>query len=95
LDFELPNNAIETSKYNWLTFLPLNMLEQFSKLANIYFLIIGIFQMVPSISISGGSPVIYIPLAIILTISCLKDLFEDLKRRRQDAQENGRMFEVV
>ena len=36
---QYPNNAISTSKYNLLTFLPINMLEQFSKLANIYFLV--------------------------------------------------------
>ena len=36
---QYPNNSISTSKYNLLTFLPINMLEQFSKLANIYFLV--------------------------------------------------------
>ena len=36
---EFPNNSISTSKYNLLTFLPKNIMEQFSKMANLYFLV--------------------------------------------------------
>lgn len=38
-DLDLPNNSISTSKYNLITFLPKNLLEQFSKSANVYFLV--------------------------------------------------------
>lgn len=38
-DMQLPDNSIQTTKYNVLTFLPKNMMEQFSKLANVYFLV--------------------------------------------------------
>ena len=34
-----PDNSIETSKYTCITFLAKNLLEQFSKLANLYFLV--------------------------------------------------------
>lgn len=37
---EFKDNAVKTSKYSILTFLPKNLLEQFSKLANVYFLLI-------------------------------------------------------
>ena len=37
-------NAVRTSKYTLYTLLPLNLSEQFSKLANIYFLIISLLQ---------------------------------------------------
>lgn len=39
VDNTLPNNRITTAKYNWFTFLPKNLAEQFSKLANVYFLV--------------------------------------------------------
>ena len=78
------NNSIKTSKYNFIDFVPLNLIVQFSKLPNIYFLIIGIMQMIPQISISGGFPVIFIPLSIVVSVSALKDLFEDLKRKKSD-----------
>lgn len=36
--FQYVNNYIRTSKYTLLTFLPLNLFEQFLRIANIYFL---------------------------------------------------------
>jgi phospholipid-transporting ATPase len=85
------NNEICTSKYNWITFIPKNFIEQFSKLPNVYFLLIGFLQMIPSISTSKGVPVILGPLAFILIVTALKDLFEDLKRHRQDSEENNKL----
>lgn len=38
------SNKIDTSKYNIITFIPKNLIEQFSKLANIYFLLMMILQ---------------------------------------------------
>lgn len=36
------SNKISTAKYNWLTFLPKNLWEQFHKISNVYFLVIAI-----------------------------------------------------
>lgn len=44
--------------------------------------------MIEPISSSDGKPITYIPLAVIVTISAIKDLFEDLERRRSDSREN-------
>uniref|UniRef100_A0A8C3SSK4 Phospholipid-transporting ATPase n=1 Tax=Chelydra serpentina TaxID=8475 RepID=A0A8C3SSK4_CHESE len=38
------DNAIRTAKYNVLTFLPLNLYEQFHRLANLYFLFVILLQ---------------------------------------------------
>jgi len=37
-----PLNRVTTTKYNWLTFLPLNFYEQFRRAVYFYFLIITI-----------------------------------------------------
>ena len=42
-DLDLCDNKISTSKYTCLTFLPKNLMLQFSKLANIYFLVFSSF----------------------------------------------------
>lgn len=63
----------------------MNLMIQFSKVANIYFLIIGVMQMIESISVSGGFPVIFIPLSIVVGVSGFKDFYEDLKRKNSDA----------
>jgi phospholipid-transporting ATPase len=44
--------------------------------------------MIPIISISGNVPVMLGPLAIVLIVSMIKDIFEDCKRHRSDNQEN-------
>lgn len=84
-------NLISTSKYNAITFLPKNMLEQFKKLANVYFLIIAVLQSIPDISNSGGVPNILLPLGLVLTISGIKDFLEDRKRKISDNEENNRI----
>lgn len=39
-DRRFVRNKIRTTKYTWLTFIPKNLFEQFSKMANVYFLFI-------------------------------------------------------
>lgn len=52
-------------------------------------------QIIKEISISNGQPVIYMPLAVILSITAIKDLFEDMKRHKSDNEENGRKVWVL
>jgi phospholipid-transporting ATPase len=88
-DNALPDNAIHTSKYNFFTFLPKNILEQYSKIANVYFLGLGILQMISSITNSDGQPTIWLPLFAINIATAGKDLYEDIKRKNQDSDENN------
>ena len=78
-------NVVRTSKYNVMTFLPLNLLNQFKKMANVYFLIIAFMQTIKSISISDGKSVMAIPLVFVIMVSMVKDAFEDYKRHQSDA----------
>ena len=57
-------------------------------MANVYFVIIGILQLIPSISNSNGVPAQLFPLAAVIFISMMKDLFEDWKRHKSDNAEN-------
>lgn len=50
LNAEFPTNKIRTTKYTLLTFLPLNLLEQFSRHINRYFLLIACLQLVSAIT---------------------------------------------
>ena len=87
-------NAISTSKYTTFDFLPKILFEQFSKVVNIYFLIIAFFQMIKEISNSGGRPVILLPLAIVVSINGAKDFYEDWKRKKSDEEENDKKVYV-
>ncbi|CAD5227253.1 unnamed protein product [Bursaphelenchus xylophilus] len=92
--FKYADNYIKTSKYNLITFLPKNLFEQFQRLANFYFLVLMVLQLIPWIS----SIVWYstaIPLAIVLGFSAAKDAYDDIQRHRSDSQVNNRISYVV
>lgn len=63
---------------------------QFTKLANLYFGILTIMECYPPISDSGGVPVLGVPLAFVVSLSMLKDAYEDYLRHVQDNDENNR-----
>ncbi|XP_029025689.1 phospholipid-transporting ATPase IC [Betta splendens] len=87
-------NAIRTYKYNVLTFLPLNLYEQFKRVANLYFLALLILQIVPDISTLPWYTTL-IPLVVVLAITAIKDLVDDLARHRMDKEINNRKCEVL
>lgn len=78
------NNKISTAKYNCLTFLPLNLFTQFSKMANFYFLVLFFMELIPQISEPGGAATMAMPLAFVVGVSMIKDIFEDRKRNKSD-----------
>uniref|UniRef100_A0A9J8A2D4 Phospholipid-transporting ATPase n=1 Tax=Cyprinus carpio carpio TaxID=630221 RepID=A0A9J8A2D4_CYPCA len=82
-------NAIKTYKYNFLTFLPLNLYEQFKRAANLYFLCLLILQIIPQISTLPWYTTL-VPLVLVLGITAIKDLVDDLARHRMDKEINNR-----
>ncbi len=78
-----------------LSFLPKNLFDQFSKMANVYFLFIMVLQIIPQISISGGQPAILLPLLFVCAVSAIKDLFEDIKRHKADDFENNSITHIL
>uniref|UniRef100_A0A8D0ARA2 Phospholipid-transporting ATPase n=1 Tax=Sander lucioperca TaxID=283035 RepID=A0A8D0ARA2_SANLU len=73
----LQDNAIKTSKYNLFTFLPLNLFEQFQRLANAYFLFLMALQVIPQIS-SLSWFTTAVPLILVLSITAVKDASDDI-----------------
>jgi len=70
------NNYIKTSKYSVLTFLPLNLFEQFQRLANFYFLCLLVLQVIPAIS--SLTPITTaVPLIGVLALTAIKDAYDD------------------
>ncbi|KAI0034026.1 phospholipid-translocating P-type ATPase [Vararia minispora EC-137] len=80
-------NQVITSKYTIFTFVPRNLLEQFRRVANIYFLVIAILQFNNRFAtISPG--LVILPLIIVIAITALKDAYEDFKRHQSDRRVN-------
>ncbi|TYZ62844.1 hypothetical protein PybrP1_005515, partial [[Pythium] brassicae (nom. inval.)] len=83
------SNEVKTSQYTWWSFAPVFLYLTFQKTANLYFLLIGIFQMIPDISPTEGVPLQFIPLAIVTIIDAVFAGFEDYKRHIADDLANS------
>ncbi|XP_062367174.1 phospholipid-transporting ATPase ID [Cinclus cinclus] len=92
--FQYANNCIKTSKYNIVTFLPVNLFEQFQEVANTYFLFLLILQLIPQISSLSWFTTI-VPLVLVLTITAVKDATDDYFRHKSDNQVNNRQSQVL
>jgi phospholipid-transporting ATPase len=88
------DNHISTTKYNIATFLPKFLFEQFSKYANLFFLFTSAIQQVPNVSPTNRFTTIG-TLAVVLSVSAVKELVEDVKRSNADKELNNSKVEVL
>ncbi|KAL2213538.1 phospholipid-transporting ATPase [Sarocladium strictum] len=88
------DNHVSTTKYNVATFLPKFLLEQFSKVANVFFLFTAGLQQIPGLSPTNQYTTIA-PLMVVLLISAIKELVEDYRRRQADTALNTSRAEVL
>ncbi|NXD85319.1 AT8B3 ATPase, partial [Halcyon senegalensis] len=87
-------NAIKTAKYNIFTFLPVNLYEQFHRMANVYFVFVILLQTIPEISTVPWYTLLF-PLSCLLTIRGLRDLIDDIGRHQSDRSINSRPCEIL
>uniref|UniRef100_A0A8B9LTS9 Phospholipid-transporting ATPase n=1 Tax=Astyanax mexicanus TaxID=7994 RepID=A0A8B9LTS9_ASTMX len=67
-----PDNRIISSKYTFWNFIPKNLFEQFRRIANFYFLIIFLVQLIidtPTSPITSG-----LPLFFVITVTAIKQV---------------------
>ncbi|CAB0019266.1 unnamed protein product [Nesidiocoris tenuis] len=83
----LGSNKIRTTKYTIFNFLIKNLIEQFHRVANLYFIGIVLLNWVPSIN-AFGKEVAMIPVMFVLGVTGVKDLFEDRRRHASDKRIN-------
>ena len=88
------NNAVVTAKYTMATFLPINLYMQFSRLANMYFLLIAALQVLTPFSPTGKFSTAF-PLTVVVFANMARELWEDSGRHRDDAEVNRRLAEVI
>ncbi|NP_001074413.2 probable phospholipid-transporting ATPase IM isoform X1 [Mus musculus] len=92
--FQYADNRIHTSKYNVLTFLPINLFEQLQRVANAYFLFLLILQLIPEISSLTWFTTI-VPLVLVISMTAVKDATDDYFRHKSDNQVNNRQSKVL
>lgn len=87
------DNYVSTTKYTFLSFLPLSIIYQFKRIANIYFLIISILT---CLSFSPKNPSSMVgTFGFVLLVSLFKELYEDIQRYKNDTISNNKMVNVL
>lgn len=88
------SNLITSSRYTIYSFLPRQLYAQLSRLANTYFLIVAILQMIPGWSTTGTYTTI-VPLLIFMSISMAREAWDDFRRHKLDKEENDKLAKVL
>lgn len=81
-------NRIRTTRFTWLTWLPKSLFAQFHRAANVYFLFVSIIVCLPDGPMMWSSTVV--PFIGVLLWTAFKDLYEDMRRKKDDDAENLR-----
>ena len=87
-------NEVTTSKYTVLTFVPINMFEQFTRVANVYFAIIAALQLIPGLSPTHWFTTV-MPLGLVLAVNAVKEIYDDYFRHISDREVNARSVAVI
>ncbi|XP_077570040.1 phospholipid-transporting ATPase IH isoform X1 [Stigmatopora nigra] len=88
-----PDNRIVSSKYTFWNFVPKNLFEQFRRVANFYFLIIFLVQLIidtPTSPVTSG-----LPLFFVITVTAIKQGYEDWLRHKADDAVNHCAVQVL
>jgi len=89
-----PPNAVSNAKYTAWSFLPRTLYNEFSFFFNMYFLLVALSQIIPSLRIGYLSTYVA-PLAFVLAITLGKEALDDVARRRRDAEANKEEYTVL
>uniref|UniRef100_A0A8W7M1T8 Phospholipid-transporting ATPase n=1 Tax=Anopheles arabiensis TaxID=7173 RepID=A0A8W7M1T8_ANOAR len=88
---KFPPNEIRNQKYNFFTFLPLVLFEQFRFFLNLYFLIMAVSQFIPEIRI-GYLYTYWGPLGFVLAVTICREAVDDLRRHKRDREVNSQKY---
>ncbi|XP_055585323.1 phospholipid-transporting ATPase IF isoform X2 [Uranotaenia lowii] len=86
-------NRIKSTKYTVFTFLPLNLIEQFRRIANFYFLCMTVISIVIDSPVSPLTSLV--PLVFVISVTAAKQGYENYLRYRADNMVNYSLVTVL
>ena len=93
LNSGFPTNRVENTKFTSTTFLPLMLRQQFSAPMSLYFLLIATLQLWRTIA-PVHPMTSWAPLIVVFLVTCVKEAYDDSKRRSADDAANARAYAV-
>ncbi|KAI0436219.1 phospholipid-translocating P-type ATPase [Xylaria telfairii] len=88
------SNSIRSNRYTLLSFFPKQLVFQFGRLANFYFLVIGILQQIPGWSPTGKVTTLG-PLIAFIALIMAKEGWDDYRRYLLDREDNMALVSVL
>ncbi|CAH8682500.1 unnamed protein product [Schistosoma rodhaini] len=86
-------NKVTTTKYTWYSFFFQNLGEQAQRIANFYFISLAIIQLFTDSPVSPTTSII--PLFFVLSVTMIKQGYEDFLRLKADREINHIPIEIV
>ncbi|BES92850.1 cation-transporting atpase [Nesidiocoris tenuis] len=88
---KFPPNVIRNQKYNIITFLPFVLFQQFRYFLNLYFLVMALSQLIPSLRL-GYLYTYWGPLGFVLTVTIIREAVDDFRRYQRDKEVNSQKY---
>ncbi|XP_076041480.1 putative phospholipid-transporting ATPase IIA isoform X2 [Oratosquilla oratoria] len=89
-----PPNVIRNQKYNFFTFIPLVLFEQFKFFLNLYFLVMATSQFIPELRI-GYLYTYWGPLGFVIVVTMIRELVDDIRRKQRDKEVNIQKYKKL
>ncbi|OCT60169.1 probable phospholipid-transporting ATPase IIA [Xenopus laevis] len=86
-----PKNVINNQKYNFFTFLPGILYNQFKYFFNLYFLILACTQFVPEMRL-GPLYTFWVPLGFVLLVTIIREAVEEIRCFVRDKEVNSQIY---
>ncbi|KAL0962598.1 hypothetical protein UPYG_G00342300 [Umbra pygmaea] len=86
-----PKNGIKNQKYNFFTFVPGVLYQQFKFFLNLYFLVVACSQFVPALKI-GYLYTYWAPLGFVLAVTMVREAVDEVRRYQRDKEMNSQLY---
>ncbi|XP_048405803.1 probable phospholipid-transporting ATPase IIA isoform X2 [Stegostoma tigrinum] len=90
-DHKYPRNVINNQKYNFFTFLPGVLFNQFKYFFNLYFLLLACSQFVPDLRL-GALYTYWAPLGFVLAVTVIREAVEEIRCYVRDKEVNSQIY---
>uniref|UniRef100_A0A672IL47 Phospholipid-transporting ATPase n=1 Tax=Salarias fasciatus TaxID=181472 RepID=A0A672IL47_SALFA len=86
-----PRNVINNQKYNFFTFLPGVLFNQFKYFFNLYFLLLACSQFVEELRL-GALYTYWVPLGLVLFITIMREAVDEIRCYLRDKEVNSQIY---
>ncbi|CAK75838.1 unnamed protein product (macronuclear) [Paramecium tetraurelia] len=87
-------NIVKNQKYSIITFIPIVLFDQFRYFFNLFFLLITLSQFIEPLKV--GFLFSYVaPLVFVLTLTLIKEAYDDFKRFLRDREANSQLYSKI